>query len=315
MKKILKIILPLFIYTFFLGLILLSPTIVKKAVLDGLNIWINNIIPSMLPFYILSEFLINYGFVQIISFFTNNLTFWLFKAGGEATFIFLMSLLTGTPSSAKYIKELCNQKLINDEEGTKLLTFTHFINPLFIINITYIIFHNFHITIIILITHYLSNIIIGLLFRNYYVSSKKTTSFTKSINSIEAKNFSITLSNAIKKSFNTLLLILGTIIFFLIIINLFNNYLHLNYYHLVIINGLLEITSGISLLNNTNLPVAFLASMITFFLSFGGISIHMQIKSIISDTSIKYYPYLIARIIHASISSLIVYFLIGAYYM
>lgn len=315
MKKIIKITIPLLFYTLFLILILLSPTTIKNAVLGGLNIWINNIIPAMLPFYILSEFLINYGFVNIIGFLTNNLTYLLFKINGEATFVLLLSMLSGTPSSAKYIKALLDQKLINDYEGTKLLTFTHFINPLFIINITNILFHEFKLTLLILISHYLTNIIIGLLFRNYYISPKKKQSFQEALNNINHNNFSTTLSNAIKNSFNTLLLILGTIIFFLIITNIINNYLSINFYYQIIINGLLEITSGITMLTTIKLPVLYTASLITFFLSFGGISIHMQIKSIINDTSIKYYPYLIARLIHASISTLIVYFLISTYYM
>ena len=126
MKRTIKFILPLLFYIIFLILTLLSPMLIKKVVLEAIDIWINNIIPSLLPFYILSEFLINYGFVDLFSYLTNNITYSLFKINGEASFVLILSLLSGTPSNAKYIKMLRDKSLINDMEGTKLLTFTHF---------------------------------------------------------------------------------------------------------------------------------------------------------------------------------------------
>ena len=44
-------------------------------------------------------------------------------------------------------------------------------------------------------------------------------------------------------------------------------------------------------------------------ISFGGLSVHMQIFSILSDTKIKYLPFLTARVMHAFISSFLVFIL------
>ena len=52
-------------------------------------------------------------------------------------------------------------------------------------------------------------------------------------------------------------------------------------------------------------------SIITFFLSFGGISIHMQVFSILKDYKLKYSNYLLARIFHGLISFSLVYLVLS----
>ena len=44
-------------------------------------------------------------------------------------------------------------------------------------------------------------------------------------------------------------------------------------------------------------------------LSFGGLSVHMQLIGILSKSRIKYFPYLTARILHATIASILFFFL------
>ena len=60
---------------------------------------------------------------------------------------------------------------INDMEANKLLLFTHFSNPLFIIESIGVTFlGNKKIGIIILIVHYITNVVIGFINRDYYVN-------------------------------------------------------------------------------------------------------------------------------------------------
>ena len=68
-------------------------------------------------------------------------------------------------------------------------------------------------------------------------------------------------------------------------------------------------TGGISNVSMLNIDLKLKSTLITMILSFGGISVHMQVKSILSDTPIKYQPYLVARLLHSSISGLLIYFL------
>ena len=44
-------------------------------------------------------------------------------------------------------------------------------------------------------------------------------------------------------------------------------------------------------------------------ISFGGLSVHLQVMSILSNTKVKYLPFLFSRIIHAILSGILSYVL------
>jgi len=318
MKKKLSTIL-LIVFILFMGFEMLTES---KSILESMNfsfqIWIDNIFPSLFPFFVLSELLINFGFVDFLGEILNPLMHKLFKSKGEAGFALAMSMVSGFPSGAKYTRELYNQRIINEHEASKLLTFTHFSSPMFILGTISVSFlNNTEVGLLILISHYLTNIIIGIIFRNYYISNTpyNNISFvnafnkmhTKRINNI--KNFGQVISISLINAINTLLLILGVISMFLIMTTIINNNLNINLYAFSILNGLFEMTQGLKYVSLLDYPLKIKTLLSTIFISFGGLSVHMQVISIISDTKIKYLPFLVARIIHAVIASLLVYLL------
>lgn len=285
---------------------------VLESVKFSFNIWQNNIFPSLFPFFVIGNVLINLGFPKFLGELLKNIMYKLFKINGTGSFVIILSILSGFPSSAKYTKELLLKGEINNEEATKLLTFTHFSNPLFILGTLSIMFlNNKEIGLSILISHYIGNLFIGLLFRNYYISKKDATkiSFKNAIikmnNSKTDKSFGELLSTSIISSINTLLLILGTVTIFLILTTLINNNLNIPPYYKTFINGIFEMTQGLKYLSLLKIPLYKQGLIAVFFLSFGGLSVHMQVLNIISDTKIKYFPYFISRILHAAISTLI----------
>ena len=89
----------------------------------------------MLPFYIISDLLVNYGFIDVLAFLFNNLIQKAFGLSGNASFVIFFSMITGFPSSAKYIKSLLDNKFISTEQANNWIRFPHFSNPLFIINV------------------------------------------------------------------------------------------------------------------------------------------------------------------------------------
>jgi len=302
MKKIIMFFLILIAY-----LILLNSSIVINTVIKSIDIFKNSIFPSLFPFFIISELLVNYGFVEFISNIFKPLMNKFFKVNSKCAFILVMSMISGFPSNSKYTKDLYLKGEINELEATKVLIFTHFSNPLFILGAISITFLNNKKTgLFILLIHYLSNFVVGFLLRNVI----KTPVNNPNMNiKKETLSFSNILSTSILNAFNTLFLILGTIIVFLVITNLLNEYILFNPYIKGIISGILEMTGGISNISVLNITLKEKSTIIGMILSFGGISVHMQVKSIISDTPIKYQPYLIARLLHSSITGLLIYFL------
>ena len=312
MKKILSNVLLLLIMILISVEVLIESADVLESVKFSFNIWENSIFPSLFPFFVIGNILIDLGFPKLLGTLLKDVMYKLFKINGTGAFIIILSILSGFPSSAKYTKELYLNGEINDKEATKLLTFTHFSNPLFILGTLSITFlNNKEIGMCILISHYIGNLFIGLIFRNYYISKKYTTKVSLknaiiSMNSSRTdKSFGQMLSNAITSSISTLLLILGTVTIFLVLTTLINNNLSVSLYYKSIINGIFEMTQGLKYLSMLKIPLYKQALISVFFISFGGLSVHMQVLSIISDTKIKYFPYFISRILHASISTII----------
>ena len=185
--------------------------------------------------------------------------------------------------------------------------FTHFSNPLFILG-TIGIFLNQKLAFLILISHYLGNFIIGIIFRNYHPSYSDSNI---KIQSNISNNFIETLTSSLFKTIDTLLLLLGIISTFLIITCMISDILNINQNLQYFINGIIEMTQGIKYICSSNIDINLKAIVSTFFISFGGICIHAQVKSVLKGVNMKYKIYLLARILHAFISSTILFLLIS----
>ncbi len=295
--------------------ILTYPKDTIDSVLTAVNIWAYNVFPSLFPFFILSNLLLNYGFVEFLSeLFTNVMSY--FGLSGNCSFPLLGSIISGFPSGPKYIKQLLEEDLITIEEANALIKFTHFSNPLFIMGtIGSLLLKDQRLGIMILIAHFAGNFIIGLSFKKKSHNPKTKISLKRAINKMNEKrvsnrdNFITILSNAIYETIDVLILLLGIIIIFLILTNLLAKTLNLDENMMILIRGILEMTQGIKFVSNSHFSSLIKTVLITFFLSFGGLSVHLQVASIISDTKIKYKNFLLARIIHSFISAILVFVL------
>lgn len=281
---------------------------ILNSVKFAFEIWKNNIFPSLFPFFILSSFLINYGFVELSGELFKPLMK-LFGINSNISFVFIMSILSGFPSSSKYIKTLYDSNIIDESVASKALMFTHFSNPLFIIGTIGNLLDKKS-AIFILIIHYTTNIIIGIFFRNYNNSfNKEKINIKQAIhkinNKVSSNNLGIILSTSIKDAIETLLLILGTISLFSFLCVVINNLFNFGNITTSIINGIFEMTQGLKYVSMLSIPIKYKVTISTMMISFGGLAIHVQTSSIISNTKIKYKTYLLARIIHTFISGLL----------
>lgn len=271
-------------------LYLINSPLITKSIIDYTSLFIEKLFPASFIFFTISSLLIEYDFIENISKFLH--------INGAIFYVIIMSLISGFPSGSKYIKDLLDKDIIDIKTANYLIIFTHFPNPLFILGSVSLLFKNSHYAAIILISLITSNLIIGLITR----PKDKTHIITKTKK--EYKSFSIYLVNSIKSSLKTLILIYGTSVFFYLIAVIINNYISFSVYNYVLINGLFDLTKGIfltSLIQNDILKSIF----IILFISFGGISINMQVKSIITDTNIKYKNFFIGRVFQFIISTII----------
>ena len=258
---------------FFFILIFIKKDIMYYTIYSTTLIWFKNIVPNLLPMFIITSLIISSNLIITICNLFGKIFSKIFKTSKYGVFVFILSIFTGSPSNAKYIKDLIDNKLISKDEGDKLLLFTTNYNPLLIYSLL-TLYLDKKTSIILITIIILSNIIIGLINRNMKYEKIKNNYNNKSFN----------LSKIIKETIDTLLMILGTLIIYNIIINILpiNNPIIKN-----IFNGALEITTSLNNIKFLNINTNFKILLSIIYLSFGGISIHTQIKSIFSDTNYK----------------------------
>ena len=300
-------------YNFFIVIICLIFTfffiILRESIFDtiafSLNMWIKTLVPSLFPFFIISDILINYN---IIFYIPKKLTTFfkkIFKVNDASIIIFFLSILSGFPSNARNTKMLYDKKMISKEEASHILMFSSFSNPLFILGTLSIFFlNNKKLGIMILLAHYFSNFIIGIVLKPKYEFKNMSNINIKNTN----LNFGLIFTKAIKNAIDSLLLILGVLTCFLITSTIILKIIPLNDNFRVLLKSGLEITMGLqelSLLKISDLAKVMLSASI---LSFGGLSIMMQVIAQISDTDISIKPYIIGRIYQMIISFILGYF-------
>ena len=300
MKKILY----LFILTIIIFLLLFNSLEIVESIKFSFSICFNNLFPSLIPFMLLSNILIKYDFINELSSMFNKVMTKMFKINKNCSFAVIMSILSGTPSNAKYLKDLYDNNLITTTDIKKCLNFCHFTNPIFILGTIGLTFlNNKKLGLIILISHYLASILLGIF------NKKESIVFIENKNLKEKKSFINILNDSIINTSNTLLLILGIITTCIIITTIINKTFSINENY-KFIYGFIEITQGLKYLSLSNLNIELKTILSCFLISFGGLCIHLQVFSILDNKKIRYIPYLISRIIHSILSSFICFILL-----
>lgn len=286
MRKKYKSILILVTLFILLIIYLFNTDLVIKVIIDYTELFLTKFFPVSFIFLLLSNLLINYNYIQVIQ--------RLFKIKSNYIFVYIISLISGFPSGAYYINELLKKDLINNDDANRMIMFCHFPNPLFVLNsLGYVT--NKRVALLVLLSIYISNLLM-LIFLN---RNNSTSSYKINI----PDDFSLELKNSIIKSCKLLINIYGISVFFILILSFIIKSIN-NTFMYVFINGLFDLTKGVYsvvLINNIFIRTLF----IIFFISFGSISIHLQTKSILSDTNIKYKNFIIGRIIGYIISTCI----------
>lgn len=280
------------LFLLFLTLVIINRPKVTYAILEGIKLWKNSVFPSIFPLMILSDFALSTSIINVISNTIGKPFSKIFKLSKQSSYVFLLSALSGSPTNAKYIKDLLSHQYIEKKEAEKLLAMTYLYNPILILNITS--FLPVKIGVYLIITNILINIIIGIINRNNKIN------YTPTIK-LEPQKFS--LVESINKALNVSLLILGSIITFIALISL----IPLKH---PLISGIFEITNGITSLKSYDFSLKYNLIFISIMLSFGGLSIITQIKSIFINDKLNYSLFYKSRIIH-----LILFILISLIYL
>lgn len=271
MIKFIKDITLTILLTFVLFVFLTNSSLVINAVNQGISVFVKNVLPSLMPFFILSDILLNYNY------FDNLKRVFKFK---YANFL-IVSMISGLPSNAKYLNDMIKNSSISANDASRVLAFSFFPNPMFVIGTVGMLFNNKVYPVIVLVILYFSSFIVYLI--NY--KSLEDKDFVSDKSKVE---FFTLLKSSIQNSFSTLLVILGVIVVFTIVISIIKYYLSVNQGVITVINVILELTTGVKSISVLNAPLVYKYTLLAFGLSISGMSVIMQAFGIMSGSKLDY---------------------------
>ena len=291
-QELLAVLIILFIY---LG-IFVNPNLIIESGIKSITIFKEKLFPSIFPFFVLASLLLELGIANKLSIKLNPIFKRIFHVEGNSSFIILVSIISGFPSGSKYITNSYKENTINKETANYLLTFTHFANPLFVLGTCGIILNSLSLAYKILIIGIISNIILGIILRPKELIISKKITFKHNTTFLEA------LPKAINEAIKLLLFMLGSITFFMFFSKLITSFLALNPFLETIITGILDMTSGISLVGEINTTLYIKGMLVLTFITFGSFSVHLQVINNIKEEDLDYKYFFIGRIIETAIA-------------
>lgn len=341
--QIVYVVIVLFLLILFTLSLLIYPKESFEGALYGINLWINTVLPALLPFFIGSSLMMELGIIKLLGYFLEPIMRPIFNVPGEGAFALAMGLTSGYPVGAKITTDLREKNMCTKVEAERLMSFCNNSGPLFMIGAVGIgIYNNPILGYIILVSNYLGALTTGFFFRYYKRENKrKKIENTKRFSAIlrdfyatykkNRKPIGTILSNAVKDSINSLLMICGFIVLFSVILKILekigvmylisipiSNIMQIFNIHTDLAfssaKGIFEITLASKSISETVTPLYQKIIITSMIIAWGGLSIHAQVLSIISKTDIRITPYIIAKIIQGIISGIYSLILIKALY-
>lgn len=256
----------------------------------GIDLCIRSIIPTMLPFCILSKYICSGMIGKKIIFLQPIARITGMPAGSES--ILLLSFLGGYPLGAQCIDDAYSCGVIMKSDAMRLLGFCNNAGPAFLFGILSCLFSSVAPLWALYLIHIISAILVGMILPN------------KSAFSCDIQpKIPITLPQAVERSAKTIAVICSWIILFKILFayiekcSIFQN----NTIAMTLISGILELSNGcISLLQVKCLGLRYI--LCALFLNFGGLCVGLQTVAVAKHIQTTvYFP---GKLLQAAISVL-----------
>lgn len=281
----------------FLIIFIANPSLYMQSCLNGLTVWFYNVLPALFPFFIATRLLIMLDMKSLPV--LDKIIYKSFKTKNSGK-IFLLSLLSGYPVGAKLICDAHLRGELDLISAKKMLAFCSVSGPMFIIgSVGLAVFKSLKIGFILLISHILSAIINGFVFRFSYKQEKGDD---KTLIRENQKKSSNILGDSMLDSITSILLVGGYIVLAFVFIDLLVDLKFIDAMTKLIckipflknceteicsiIKGCVEMTRGIIDLNLTSLSLRIKVVFASFMIGFGGICVFLQSLTFTSELKI-----------------------------
>jgi len=291
------------------GVILANPRAAMEAVRESLILCGDIIIPSLYPFFVCSGLLIYSGFAGVVARIMSPVMKPLFAVNGSGAAAFVLGIISGYPLGASTACSLYESGYISKYEAERLLGFCNNSGPLFILGAVGVsLFGNMKIGWIIYISHIAAAFIVGIIMkigiREYDVPLPYSD--VRNSDMAIAEIFPKVISNSVSSILN----VCGVIIFAASMSRLILGFIPADGWYTAALQGIFEFSSGISAIGELDIGEIEKIVLSVFIVGFAGISVHLQVISITARYGLSMKCYIIGKILHAVISSGIVYIVV-----
>ncbi|MDR0937038.1 MAG: hypothetical protein LBM98_10195, partial [Oscillospiraceae bacterium] len=157
---------------FGLGLLIVMlvvyPSEAVAAGKDGVMLCLNVIVPSLLPFFVVSALVVELGAADALGVLAAPVMRVLFNVSGTCGAAWIMGFIGGYPVGAKTAIALYNSGKIGKVETERLLSFCNNSGPAFILGVVGAgVFSSGRVGLLLYLVHALSSVLVGIGFRNY----------------------------------------------------------------------------------------------------------------------------------------------------
>ena len=310
-----------FKYKLFKGIILIIfilmfffPYASYQGASSGLLLWFINVLPTLLPFIILSNLMIRLNIAELVSRFMHPVFGRLFRISPGACYPILIGFLSGIPMGAKSSADLVSEGRISHKEGGFLLNMCNNASPIFIMN--YIAINQLKLAqmrLPLFVIIYSSSIISALIYRKLIKcrgikSVKNDLKPSQDIPQTKYKSvrFSIEImDNSIMNGFEVVTKIGGYIILFSILAQIVSEIGPGSSILKATFMGFLEITTGINQICKTNVDQNIKIVLAAVLTSFGGLSGIAQTKSVLGDSRLSINSYFTVKLLGVLVTFLL----------
>ena len=273
------------------GLMVVFPTTALYSARKGISLWMTDVLPALLPFFICANFLQSIGVIRLL------------KSG---VFPFIMSVLSGYPMGAKIIGDLKRQDEISLNEACRLMSFCSTSGPAFMVGAVGAgMLGSGTMGAIIAAAHYAGALANGVLFTAIFGRDGSSSITT---GKLQQRSLQESFTESIVMSLKSLGIILAYIVLFMFVTDL----LHLSgvlslapgQEMRALIKGILEMTVGCGAVAECSGAADIVkCTLCAFIISWGGLSVMGQTMSMLSGTGISMRYIFISKLSHGLFSA------------
>ena len=301
-----------------------APAAAAEGVRHGLSVCAGVIIPSLLPFLILSSLLTALELPRLLAKAAGPLMGRLFAVPGAAAAPLLLGLTGGYPVGAAATAELVRRGELSPEEGGRVLAFCNNTGPAFILGAAGSgVFGSARFGMLLYLSHILAAVAVGVLLR--FSAKKKDRTFHAARRSETPPAFRSlpeALPECVKGAVDSLLNICGFVTLFSAVTALLDargwfsgaaGFLaartgaELRFVR-ALLTGILELGGGIGVMSGLS-PAPQNLALASFLLGFGGLSVHCQTLSVVAGAELGTARHFLGRLLHGALSAGITFLL------